>query len=87
MRHAELSTIRESIQQAVRKSALGNRVRDISLEADHDNYGSDFLRVLLELDSLDGVSHENMLALITSIEDSVIDLDERYPSVRFSDAA
>jgi hypothetical protein len=87
MRHAELSTIKESIQQAVRKSALGNRVRDISLEADHDNYGSDFLRVRLDLDSFDGLSDESMLAVITSIEDSVIELDERYPSVRFSDAA
>jgi len=87
MKHADLSNIKESIEQAVRKSALGKRLKDVTLEADHDSDGGDFLRVLLEIDSFDGVSDENMLALIESIEDTVSVLDERYPSVRFSDAA
>jgi hypothetical protein len=66
---------------------LGNRLKDVTLEADHDEYGSDFLRVLVEIDSFDGITDENMEALTTSIENTVSGLDERFPSVRFADAA
>jgi hypothetical protein len=87
MKQAELSQIKESIQDAVRKSALGNRLKDVTLEADHDEYGRDFLRVLVEIDSFEGISDENMEALTASIENMVSSLDERFPSVRFADAA
>jgi hypothetical protein len=87
MKQANLSQIKESIQDTVRKSALGNRLKDVTLEADHDDFGSDFLRVLVEIDSFEGVTDENMEALTASIENTVSDLDERFPSVRFADAA
>ncbi len=86
MRQADLFSLKDTIQETARTS-LGARLKDVTLEADKDEYGSDFLRVLVEMDSFDGISDETMQAVITLIENAVNRLDERFPSVRFADAA
>jgi predicted nucleic acid-binding OB-fold protein len=85
--HAELSELKTRIVDVIKRSAVGKRVRDIVLEADRDYEGSDFLRVILEMESFDDVSDAAMEELVESIENAVGELDERYPSVRFADAA
>jgi len=43
--------------------------------------------VILEMKSFDGLSDADLAAVIEAIERAVGELDERYPSVRFADAA
>lgn len=81
------SRLKARINAAIRHSGIRGRVKDVILEADQDNDGADFLRVTLEVRSLDDVSDTDLEALIESIERTIGDVDERYPSVRFADAA
>jgi hypothetical protein len=85
LRQAELSELKDSITATIR-ATVGNRLKEVVLEADRDEYGSDFLRVVVELDNFDGITDENMESLISKIEIAVDRLDERFPSVRFADA-
>jgi hypothetical protein len=87
MPQAELSALRKRVSDIARKSAIGRLLSDVTLEADRDDEGSDFLRIVVELKTLDEVRDEDIDTLVASIEKAVSDLDERFPSVRFADAA
>jgi len=87
MPQAELSALKKRVADVARKSPLGKRLKDIVLEADRDDEGSDFLRVLVEVKTLESVKDEDLEALVRSIENALSGLDERFPSVRFADAA
>jgi hypothetical protein len=87
MQRSDLSTLKKRISEVAKKSAVAGGVRDIVLEADKDMEGGDFLRVILKIKSLERVSRDDLVALTESIEDAVGDVDERFPSVRFSEAA
>jgi hypothetical protein len=83
----ELSTLRDRVAEIAENAAIGDGVADIVLEADKDADGDDFLRVILKIRGLDRASYEDLASLVTSIETVVGDLDERFPSVRFAEAA
>ena len=87
MQRTELSALKDRVSEVARKSAVADGLTDIVLEADRDNDGGDFLRIILKIKSLDRVSYKDLAALTTSIENAVGDIDERFPSVRFADAA
>jgi hypothetical protein len=87
MKTAELSDIRDRVAALAKASAVGRRVRDVLVEANEDEEAGDFLRVLIELDDLEQVKVEEVEPLIRLIEDVVGQLDDRYPSVRFAEAA
>lgn len=84
---ADFQVIRERVLDVTRASPIGERLLDVVLEGDRDDEGADFLRIILQVKSLDGVSDDQMAAVVESIEKVVSDLDERFPSVRFADAA
>ncbi len=84
---ADFALLRDRVREVVRRSPVSERVNDIVLEADRDDEGTDFLRVVLEMKAIDDVDDSELEALIESIEKAVGDVDERYPSVRFADAA
>lgn len=84
---ADLVELEQLVSEVVRKSSVGPRVRNVVLEADRDNEGSEFLRVILETTPLKGVSYTEIKALVDGIENSVADTGERFPSVRFAEAA
>jgi hypothetical protein len=75
------------VREAIGTSAVGERLRNVVVEADTDETGSDFLRIVLETMPLDGVSDEDLEAVVRSIEIDLSEVDDRFPSVRFSDAA
>ncbi len=86
MRRANPIELETLIADLVRRSPLGTHFQAVNLEADNGDE-EDFFRVILEFDTLNGVRTEDLLSLISSIEDSVQDVDERLPSVRFAEAA
>ncbi len=87
MKQADFSVLKKRVLDVVHDSAVGERVRNVIVEADRDDEGSDFLRVILEVDSLDDVRDADIEPVIESIETAIAELDERFPSVRFADAA
>ena len=87
MKQADFSVLRQRVLDVARQSAVSKRIRDVVLDSDQDEEGEDFLRVILKMESLDGVSDADLQALAESIEAAVADVDERFASVRFADAA
>jgi hypothetical protein len=83
----ELATLKELIIETARKSPVGEKVEGVDLESDRDDDGVDFLRVMIRLKSFDEADYPALANLIEAIEDAVGEIDERYPSVRFPDAA
>ena len=84
---ADILTLKDRVFTATQKSPLAQHVKDVVLEADQDDEGGDFIRIILEVESLDKAKEADLEALIESIEKTVGDIDDRFPSVRFADAA
>ena len=87
MKQAEFSVLKKRVEDVTHDTPVGDRIKNIVLEADRDNEGSDFLRVILEVSSLDDVKIEDLEPVVESIETALLELDDRFPSVRFADAA
>ncbi len=84
---ADLDTLKQRVLEATKESAVAERVEDIFLEPDRDDEGNDFLRVVVQVKDLGDTADADFEALLESIESAVAAVDERYPSVRFADAA
>jgi hypothetical protein len=88
MKQTDLSPLRDEIAELVQQSPLGRRVRNVAVEPSEDDDGTgEFLRVIVELKDLETTAFEDVDGLISAIEEAVAKRDERYPSVRFADAA
>ncbi len=87
MKQADFTELKKRVLEVTKDSAVADRISDVVLEADRDDEGSDFLRIILEVKSLDGLSDNDIEAVVESIETAAAELDERSPSVRFADAA
>jgi hypothetical protein len=83
----DLDTLKRRVLETAKASALADRVGDILLEADRDEEGNDFLRVVVQVKDVGDTADDEFEALLESIESAVGAVDERYPSVRFADAA
>lgn len=83
----ELPALKRKVIETIEASATGLRVEDVSLEPDRDEDGSEYLRVELTMTPGGIFPDESMVALVEDIEAAIIAVDERYPSIRFLDAA
>ena len=83
----DLETLRQVVIDTAKKSPVGEKVEGVEIESDHYDETGDFLRVMIWLKSTDKADYPALAKLIEAIEDAVRELDDRYPSVRFPDAA
>jgi len=83
---ADVQTLKRAVLVAADRTALNGLIENIELEPAQDEWGSDFLRVKLRMKHLDGIDDLELVNLKRAIQDDVGDIDERFPSVRFSDA-
>ncbi len=83
---ANLDQLRRRIVETTQASQLRASIGKISLEPAADDDGEAFLRVIIELAD-DRASPSELLVLLESIEDMISQIDDRYPSIRFSEAA
>ena len=83
----ELVDLQKAIAAALASDPLAELVTKVAVQADSDEFGSEFLRVLVNLKPSDHDQMEELSELISRIEDAVAQVDNRYPSVRFLDAA
>lgn len=84
---ADLDELRKRVLATARESSLKDQVHDITLESASDDDGSDFLRVFVELKQAEKTPQADLLALLEAIEEMISGIDDRYPSVRFAEAA
>ena len=84
---ADLTDLQRRITKLVRSSPIGGRVRNVSIEAEDEGAGGSFLRVVVEMTDLENLAEEEAEPVVQSIENAVEEVDERFPSVRFADAA
>jgi len=75
------------VREIAASSPVGDRVRTIELEPAEDDEGRPFLRVVFQIAELDDVSDDELTGLMEQIEDRLENVDDRFPSVRFADAA
>lgn len=68
------------------KGRLPDGVKTITVEPSVSHEGTDFLLVTIELISADADADE-LGKILEGVEDEVAKWDERYPSVRFQEAA
>jgi hypothetical protein len=87
MAFATLPDLKKRIEAIARRSDLGSRIRNVDIDADEDPLGGAFLRVSFVLDQTNDLEWDSVEPLVRSIEDSVAEVDERFPSVYFADAA
>jgi hypothetical protein len=87
MKTSDLSELRNRIAKVAKDSHVGKHLQDVHVEAEEDTPGAEFLRVTLSMDHLDDLELDDLEPLIRSIEDDVAKVDDRYPSVRFAEAA
>ena len=87
MRLTDFSTLRDEIMELARQSSVGHRVRNVRVEATDDGLGGEFLSVKFEMADLNTLEPDEVEPLIKSIENAVAKTDERFPSVRFAEAA
>lgn len=83
----DLDELRKRVLATARQSSLSEQVHDITLEPASDDDGADFLRVFVELKHAEKTSQADLLALLEAIEEMISGIDDRYPSVRFAEAA
>ena len=84
---SDLDSLKLRVLEAARESAVADQVEDVSLEVGRDDEGNPFLRVVVQVKSCVDKADADFEALLESIESTVGAVDERYPSVRFADAA
>jgi hypothetical protein len=87
MRTADLRKLRDRIAGLARKSEVGERLRNVTVEPDDYGEGTAYLRIEIQLADLENVKSTQVEPLVESIEDVVSKVDDRFPSVRFAEAA
>lgn len=87
MKRSDLADLKDRIADLVKRSPLAKRARGISIESVESADGGDFLRVTVKVKGSDTLRYRQVAPLMKSIEDTVAEIDERFPSVRFQEAA
>jgi hypothetical protein len=82
---AEPDKIQAAVSDLVRRR-LKKAVESVSVDPAEDEEGDEYLLVTVKL-SAANIDDEALEKLLEDIESEVAGLDERYPSVRFLDAA
>lgn len=83
---ADVQTLKRTAFGAADRSPLRGRIEGIEFDPGQDEWGFDFLRVHVRMKRLDEVDDGELVELKHAIRDDVSDIDDRFPSVRFSDA-
>jgi len=86
MKQAEIPELAGLITGLSKASSLGRRIRQVEVEPGEFEDGAPYLRVWLHFDRTRDLTWYIVEPLVTSIEDSVEEIDDRYPSVRLANA-
>ena len=85
MRHADLENLQKTVGNTVKKSPIAEQVNDFIVGVDDFSDADEFIRVLIYLKDLSKLSEEEADVITSDVENAVSRLDDRFPSVRFSE--
>jgi hypothetical protein len=82
----DLHELTARVRQLLEQSALKDVVRGVSIEpVSYDD--DDVLRVTIQVRKPDKVKADEAIAIIRQINDELSEVDDRFASVRFAEAA
>jgi len=84
---AEMGFLENRVKETLDKTELGSAITGYHLEEGQDDDGTEFLRVVFELANNVPIEDEKLETFAETIEDTLSEIDERFASVRFSEAA
>lgn len=85
--NAMTDNLHAAIARALDVGGLAGLMTEFEIETDLDEFGDEFLRVVVKLKPTERDIDAELEAALERIEEAVALLDSRYPSVRFLDAA
>ena len=86
MSQMTIEDLTQRVQAVLDRSPLSHRVKGVAIEpVDFDD--DEVLRVTIKVSKPDSVKTEEALLLLQNIHDELSELDDRFPSVRFAEAA
>ena len=85
MRHADPDQLQAAISGVIQASALAKRFRTLTVDEEEFRDGGEFLRVQIHVADINAIDDDDIDALVSSIENTVNAVDDRFPSVRFSE--
>lgn len=83
----DVETIKARVDEIARSSDAAPFIDRIDVEEAMDEFDAPFLRVKIRVKPIKKNIDVVLNRFIREVEDSVAEVDERYPSVRFLDAA
>jgi hypothetical protein len=81
-----LAELEAKVRSVIAAAGLAPALRSIELDPE-DDADVPFVRVNLMLHRVDSMRPDDLIALQEAIEDSVAEVDNRFASVRFAEAA
>jgi hypothetical protein len=87
MKQVEITELTQRIEAIGKASPLAKRLKQVQVEPADDGAGNAYLRVILRMDRPDTLTWDDVKPLVNAIEDDVLEIDDRFPSVFFPDAA
>jgi hypothetical protein len=87
MKQVDITELTRRIEAIGRASPLAPRLKHVKVEAADDGAGNEYLRVILGMDKPDTLTWEIVGPLVNAIQDDVLEIDDRFPTVYFPDAA
>jgi hypothetical protein len=81
----DLENLRERVKDTLDGSEIKSAVGEFYVEADQDEFGSEYLRILFDLKPGSTVPDNDLLMFMRSIQNSLGAVDERLASVQFTD--
>jgi hypothetical protein len=83
----EPANLKAPVAEVLRTSKLQRVIGGFELDEGRDDDGVEFIRVVFDVDGNAHVPDEDLVGFADHIENALALLDERFASVRFSDAA
>jgi hypothetical protein len=87
MKQIEITELTQRIEAIGKAFALAQRLKQVQVEPADDGAGNSYLRVILRMDDPDTLTWDAVKPLVNAIEDDVLEIDDRFPTVYFPDAA
>lgn len=87
MSQLSLDEVKAQLLAALAGTPLDKLVRDVAVEAVVDQDGIDMLRITLTVHKPNHIDSHEALAVVRRLQDIVLESDDRFPSIRFAEAA
>lgn len=87
MAHVATAELRELVLELAGRFRIDNLSPNVEIESDEPSEDEQTLRIVLRVKNLQKANLVELQRFVSALEDSLSERDERFPSVRFAEAA